>query len=169
MADGVTVDANVIKSFNDDFLADFESASRILVEKIVASRGFVVDEGGKIKHEWLETCQGPFLKEWYFQQIKVGVIRFVRPAIGNRHKKALIQGHGFPRRGFDLAYVAVANVTEVRYIVTEDMDFFDPSLKPADAATKLRAKKKRNGPVCSYLRKTLRITVGTVAHALSEL
>jgi hypothetical protein len=66
-------------------------------------------------------------------------------------------------------YVGVANMTERRYIVTEDMDFFDPKHKKSGHETKERIKKERNCAVCAYLRKHLSIVVGTPLHAQAEL
>src|SRR5690349_855160 len=112
-------------TFTHDFLANDQTASRTLVEQSVKQKGLVVDEGGKIQNQWFNTCQGPFFKEWYLQYLKVGSIRMVRPKNEQQHKKRLTNDLGFP--GSDLIYIWVANVTRTRYIVTNDIDFHDPT------------------------------------------
>jgi hypothetical protein len=169
VSDGVTVDANIMKMFSHDFLAERDSESRQLIEKALHRHGLVIDIGGKIQHEWLATCGGLFFKEWFIQQMKLGLIRQVKPKIEVQHKKKLVIGHGMPTDGYDLVYVAVSNVTVTRYIVTEDIDFFDPALKLADRNTKDKAKEKRNGPICKYLRNAMGIRVGLPTHAIAEL
>ena len=169
MADGVTVDANVIKQFTDAYLQETDSASRFLVEKLVAVHGIVVDEGGKIQCQWFQTCNQPFVQEWFFERVRDGSIRLVRPTVEPKHRKKLVNDLGFPPTGFELTYIWVANATSVRYILTEDIDFFDPTLKKAEQAAKKYAKEKRRGQVCKYLRDKMDITVGTVAHAETEL
>ncbi len=59
-------------------------------------------------------------------------------------------------------------MTERRYIVTEDMDFFDPKHKKSAHETKERIK-ERNCAVCAYLRKHMNIVVGKLLHAQAEL
>ena len=167
MADGVAIDANVISNFYSDYLRGFDSPSRITVEQSIARLGIVVDEGGRIQHEWFGVCPGPFLREWFLEQVKLGRIRLVKSHIELHHKKKLKNDLGFPAD--DFTYIAVANVTQIRYIVTDDIDFHDPKLKCADHRRKLDAKETRRGAVCSYLRSHMRITVGTPAHAIREL
>lgn len=169
MSDGVTVDANIMRMFSQDFIAEQESASRLLVEAILRTTGLVIDIGGKIQHEWFATCGDNFFKEWFLQQLKVGLIRHVSPEIATHHKSKLVKQYGFPTDGYDLVYVAVSNVTTIKYIVTDDIDFFDPTLKCANKGTKDKAKEKRNGPVCKYLRNAMGIRVGIAGHALNEL
>jgi hypothetical protein len=128
-----------------------------------------VDDIGKIQHEWFTQCPSPRFKEWFLQNMKMGRIRMVKATISQEHKRHLVIALGFPRRGYDIAYVAVANATTRRYIVTEDIDFFDPTQKCANNETKERIKNERSGPVCTYLRNDMEIRVGTPQQAMTEL
>ena len=169
MADGVTVDANVMKKFNRDFLAHEDSSLTILIEQTLTLHGIVIDIGDKVQHEWFTQCPSALFKEWFVQNMKLGRIRMVKPFIAEQHKRELLTKLGFPKRGYDLTYVAVANVTQKRYIVTEDIDFFDPTKKHAENQTKEKIKRERSGPVCRYLRREMGIVVGTPPQALIEL
>jgi hypothetical protein len=169
LPDGIAVDANVMKKFNQDLLAAEQSLSGILVAQLLQRYGLVVDLTGKVQHEWFSQCPNALFKEWFVQNMKLGLIRMVKPSIPEQHKRELVIGLGFPRRGYDLVYVAVANVTERKYIVTEDLDFFDPTQKGADHETKERIKRERKCAVCAYLRKQMNIVVGTPQQASAEL
>lgn len=168
MKDGVTIDACVMRDFMEEFLANVMGTSRVLVEDVTAGVGLAIDQGGKIKHEWLTTCQSPYFREWYAKQLYMGRIAEITPSIPEQHKKALL-GLGLPPDGFDKVYIAVANNTRTRYIVSCDMDFFDPKLKKGDERAKSRARDDRRGAVCHYLRREMNIVVGTVIHAHAEL
>ncbi|MBI1956741.1 MAG: hypothetical protein HYS38_10135 [Acidobacteria bacterium] len=169
MGDGVVVDACVMRQFNEDTRANTRGPAKLLVDGIADSLGFAVDEGRKIEQQWLTTCQGLFLQEWFISQLYHGHIRAVRPTIQEQHKKKLHLKLGFPPSGYDRVYIGVANVTQTRYIVSGDMDFYDPKLKQANENAKSRARDARCGAVCQYLKNKMKIAVGTITHALGEL
>lgn len=168
VADGLTVDACVMRQFDEEVRHSLHGTARQLIDAVISDYGIVVDEGHKIQHEWLTTCQGPFFREWYLKQIYDRRIRTVRPVLQEQHKKRL-QQLGLTQDPFDPVYVAVANATKLRYIISGDMHFYDPKLKCADAKSKYRARENRKGALCYFLRTELRITVGTITHAYSEL
>lgn len=171
MSSGIAVDANVMALFSQSTIRGQTSNVTLLVDKIKAGPKFAIDTGGKIQHQWLETCgprRGQPFYEWFVQGLKDGYIRTVTAALGRHHLKYLEGKCGFPNDRFESTYIAVANVTEQRYVVTEDIHFYEPRHKYAGAATKTAAKLKRDGRVCRYLSK-LNISVGTVDRALEEL
>ncbi len=171
MAKGVAVDANVMKGFTFNYIREEVCPARSLVEKIERTSGFAIDRGGKLRQQWLDTCGNrsgsPFF-EWFFQKVKEGVIREVDATLHHHRKKALWNDCGLPRDRYEITYIEVANVTDERYLVSEDIRFFDPTLKLADEDAKTYAKTNRRGRVCQYL-KTMDICVGTVDHALDQL
>jgi hypothetical protein len=155
--------------FGQDMLAADQSLSGLLVERLVASQGLVIDYGRKIEHEWFTQCTHQLFREWYIQNLKLGNIRMVKGSIPDEHKRALQTRLGFPKHGYDIVYVKVANDTQKKYIVTEDLDFFDPKHKESSHATREKIKEQRNCAVCAYLKKRMNITVGTPAHASVDL
>ena len=169
LSDGVAVDAQIMSRFGQDMLASDQSLSGLLVERLVASHGLVIDYGGKIEHEWFTQCTHPLFREWYIQNLKLGHIRVVKGLIADEHKRALQTRLGFPKRGYDIVYVKVANDTQKKYIVTDDLDFFDPKHKKSSHDTRERIKKQRDCGVCAYLDKRMGIKVGTPAHASVDL
>lgn len=98
MSDGVTVDACVMRAFMEDFLAGVSGTARIVVETVAERMGLAVDDGGKIKHEWLTTCQNPYFREWYLAQVYQGRVRELEARIPEHHRKA-ISRIGMPPEG----------------------------------------------------------------------
>lgn len=169
LSSGVSVDANVMNLFSGSLIQDEITDARTLVERIKSSHGFAIDVGGKIQHQWLETCDKTFFGQWFVEGLKAGWIRQVAAKTGEADAKKLRIGCGMPSARHELAYIAVANVvTPPRYIVTDDIDFWEPKAKAADEKRKQEIKTRREGCVCQHLRK-MKIVVGTVAQALAEL
>jgi hypothetical protein len=155
--------------FGQDMLASEQSLSGLLVERIVTKHGLAIDYGGKIAHEWFTQCPNSLFKEWYAQNLKLGRIRMVKGSITVEHKRALQVKLGFPKRGYDLIYVKVANDTQIKYIISEDLDFYDPKHKLSNHEKWEKLKRERNCAVCFYLKTRMNITVGTPVHADAEL
>jgi hypothetical protein len=101
-------------------------------------------------------------------QLKKGVVKKVAAELDKTHKKKLQNECGMPMKR-EIIYVAVAAVTDKRFIVTEDIDFWEPSAKKKDSAAKQKIKNSGKGAVCRYLAKNLQITVATPSIALAEL
>jgi hypothetical protein len=168
LPDGIVVDANVMNLFNQSLIKKEATGARTLVERIESTHGFVIDEGGQIEHQWLETCDKAYFGTWLVEGLKGGRIRKVVAVLEKQHRKKLRIDCGMPTKRAELTYVAVANsVDNLKYIVTEDIDFWEPSAKKADETRKQAIKTARSGCVSKYLQ-TLGIAVGTVAQGLSE-
>lgn len=168
MTEGVVVDACIMQEFLHEFLANVMGTARGVVEALGSGIGLAIDSGGKIRHEWFTTCENPYFKEWYAQARYLGKIREVKPEISEQHKKAL-QRLGLPNNSYDRVYISVANATATRYILSSDIDFFDPCLKHSNEKAKCRARDDRQGKLCRYLHKEMKIRVGTAIHAYAEI
>ena len=170
MSKELVVDANVMALFSKSRILEEVSSARTLIERSKEPGSFAIDSGGKIENQWLTTCgskPGSPFYEWFYQRLKEGVIRPLSGTLHKDDKKHLRIDCGFPNDRFEITYVEVANVSKTRYVVTEDIHFFEPSLKCDSESKKSKAKETRAGRVCVYLRK-LNIRVGTIEHALVE-
>lgn len=76
---------------------------------------------------------------------------------------------GFPSDPFEFTYIEVASSTEERYIVSEDMHFYEPSLKKASSKKKRAIMTKRQGCVSKYLLGELDILVALRDIASAEI
>jgi hypothetical protein len=166
---GIAVDANVMNLFSRSLIRQEETNARTIVERIESTHGFAIDAGGKIKHQWLETCDKVYFGTWFVEALKAGRIREVVAKLPRQHEKHLRIRCGMPTGRAELTYVAVSNAVVLpRHIVTEDIDFWEPSAKAADEKTKQDFKNGRTGCVCRYLR-LIGVTVATIQQALGEL
>ena len=85
-------------------------------------------------------------------------------------KRVIHNTYGLPSRGSrDIEYIKCAINTEIKYILTEDIDFFDPKKKESSAIDKYRTKNERQGAFCKFLNKNYKITVGLAEHCRDDL
>jgi len=57
----------------------------------------------------------------------------------------------------------------MKYILTNDIHFFEPKLKNASQNAKKRAKNQRKGNLCKFLKNDLGIIVGLPNHCKNDL
>ena len=172
MGDGVVVDANIISSYLQEY---GEETGDIygLIEKILKNCGIAITE--LLEHEWESTCGDQLFNEWFTDNLNKGLqregkhIQYVDPSIDSQILKKIHIKFGLPRGGQDKELIKAANVTTYRYILTNDIDLFDPKKKTAPRKEKERIKKGRKGRLCQFLRKELEITVGLPEHCWSDL
>ena len=166
MADGMTVDSNVISAYIPEYIREqgevFET-----IETILGKIGIALTR--TIEWEWKSTCPGLVLVEWLTDQIKKGRIVYVtEEKVPRNVMTTLIQKYGFPVKSRDRRYISCAYGTDTKYILSEDIDFFDPKAKCASEKMKRRVKTLRGGALCKYLKKELGITVGCLCHCKED-
>lgn len=155
-----------MNSFSGSLIAKVNSPARSLVERIQSTYGFVIDAGGKVQQQWLATCDQVYFRQWFSDALKLGTIRLVAAKLPQQHAKHLRITCGMPTK--DFPFVTVANAAQPHYVVSEDIDFWEPTYKQCDEETKARTKANRQGCVCRYL-KRIGVTVGTVNQASGDL
>jgi len=166
MGDGVVVDANIIASYFQEYgkeTGDIYS----LIEKILKSCGIAITD--LLENEWKSTCGDQMFLIWFTDNLRDDYIQYVNPSINREILKKIHIKFGLPRDGHDKELIKVANVTTYRYILTYDIDLFDPKKKQASIKEKERIKKERDGALCQFLRNKLKITVGLPEHCWSDL
>ena len=154
-----------MNEFTKSLVARVDSSTKFLIHSIGATHGFAVDAGGKMIHQWRETC-GPEFGEWLYSSLQAGRVRLVKDALDQSHKKKLWNDCGFPKQRWEIKYVEVGVVATRHYLVSEDCDFWEPRHKGA----KCRAKtmEKRSGKVCKYLKAILGVSVGRVEQCIAD-
>ncbi len=166
--DGVTVDANVIRRFRDQ-LANDEGDLYHLITALAEHCGLVVDEGGIIEQEWTGDGVDHLVGRWMTDEFRENRLRSVVPHLDSTIKQTIRVQYGLPPSSRDIVYIGCANVTELRYVLAEDMDLYDPRNKKAKGKQRDRLMRHREGPLCRYLWKKLRIRVGMCCHCESDL
>jgi len=166
MGDGVVVDANIISSYLQEY---GEETGDIygLIEKILKNCGIAITD--LVEHEWRSTSGSQLFEEWFISNLLDNYIQYVKPHIDRQILKKVHNDFGLPKKGGDKDLLKAANVTTYRYILTNDIDLFDPKKKSAPRKEKERITKGRRGRLYQFLRKELKITVGLPEHCWSDL
>lgn len=166
MCDGVVIDTNVIVEYRKEYFYE-EGEILNLVENIMNSCGIVITN--KIESEWEKTCFDQLFREWFTVNVMNEKIQYVNPHIDQEIMKKIHNKYGLPKKGCDGELIKAANVTMLKYILTNDMDLFDPKKKKAMRKEKERIMRNRNGNLCKYLKKNLGIIVGSPEHCNNDL
>ena len=124
-------------------------------EKAEADGKIVLDDEGYIKHQYCAARRGfgEKLFDIMFEAYSLRGRILISPKSKNQALGKALRDLGVPRS--EHPYFHAANNVEAQFIVSEDIDFFDPSQKQGTAKAKAKAKTQRKGCVCKFARKSL--------------
>ena len=127
---------------------------------IAKTEGFIaLDAEGHCEAEWIECAGGTHplaLKDWIADMLTAQTIQLVRYKCDSMY--AELNSLGVPKK--DHKWVRVARSAAAPYIVTEDIDLFDPKKKKNCTSTAaMTIKLQGKGPVAKHLRKKFSIIV----------
>ena len=129
-----------------------------------------LDDEGHIEHEWGEVVGREWFEAWYADILRDGKAQLIQVSTYPEIRKRLLT-LGFPKTGGDIWYVRTAKTVSERcgnsYLITEDMDFFDPKRKRDQARKKILQSKA--APVAKYLRKKENVIVACVKAHIASL
>jgi hypothetical protein len=157
------VDANAIHCFQTERITATPGQAHDGINAICAANCIALDTEKICLQEWIDCAGGKFpfaLSDWIGDQIVTGKIRFFNLAPNTCRKDLTAAGLPTP----DHKWVRLAIGAGAKHLVTEDIDFFDPSQKKASASTKAQLKASKSGPCAKHLRKTYGISVMCLAH-----
>lgn len=169
---GVVADTNIMKYYYDDVSHDEENFRRTLIETICDSCGFVIDE--QIQWEYRLKINTIGFLDWLGTMMLEGKIDLINERretkISPSNKRSIHEDYGLPRNNSkDIHFIICANHTDIKYILTNDIDFFDPRMKNASSEEKERIKNQRTGRLCRFLERELGILVGLPDHCHQTL
>jgi len=167
MPDGVVIDTNIMSKFNKEGFFNTPGELCKLIDDILNSYHIALSE--LLYYEWKATCNSQPFKYWLDNNMLSQKIESVNPSIDENIMKKIHNVFGLPRKGKDKELIKIANVTLIKYILTEDIDLFDPKEKLSSAKRKEEIKSKRIGQLNKYLKKELNITVGLYSHCRNDL
>jgi len=165
--DGIVIDANILKGFIDLKYSDSAKADPILlplIPKILSEYRGAVSE--MMKYEYKMKILHKMFNRWFEEQYVNGKFRdiTIENTLDTSQRNRIFNKYGLDSNEKDIHYISCAYNTDRRYILTEDIHFFDPKMKQADQKAKNRVKDQRMGALCRYLKKEYSITVGTPEH-----
>lgn len=130
----VVFDANVIAAIHRESLGHPTTSTASAMEaweSVTSDMWCMIDDEEQIENEWRAVVDREWFEAWLARALQFDLICLVKAESGVNMKKAL-QAAGFPATSKDFWYVRTAlagvNVSPV-YLVTEDLDFFDPKRK----------------------------------------
>ena len=167
MPDGVTVDTNVISVYFSEHLRDRGEVFELVGEILRCVGVALTDE---LEFEWKSTCPGHFFDEWLTDEMKKGrVVTVNRKPLPRNVMKVIHQRFGLPRGRGDREVLFCANGTQMRYVLSKDLHFFDPKAKGTSRQHRRKVMDRRLGVFCRYLKRELGITVGALCHCREDL
>jgi len=90
--------------------------------------------------------------------------------LSSRHKNIIHKKYGMPRNDSrDIHFILCANHTIIKYILTNDIHFFDPKMANATSEVIEEIKNNRGGQLCRYLERELGILIGLPNHCHTTL
>lgn len=157
------VDASAISAFQKERISGESAMATTAMGLISKKTPIVLDAEGHCLQEWMDCAAGthPFaLSAWVADQFTAGTIEYGSFCPDTLHKT--LNGHGLEKK--DHKWVRLCAGATAPYLITNDIDFFDPTKKKGDTKTRIKIMSDRTGPCAKFLRKKLGIEVMTFDH-----
>lgn len=155
MTEHSVIDANCWSAYVDEAASGNPGRATDTYKRAQTLGAVLLDEGQLIRQQYLNVRQG-FGEAWFNAFFEDGVVRGkvkLVSASGNRDFVKSLKGLGVPASEF--IYFKVAISGGATYIISEDIDFFEPSLKKAGhkaEAKRTMVKMRATGCVCRYFK-----------------
>jgi hypothetical protein len=167
--DGLVVDANIMSYYMREKKNEDGELFK-LIEYIINYCGLAINDA--VEREWKNTTGDQFFCIWFDEYMLAQKIRYVAESnkLTIHQKKKIHNDYGLPKKkSKDIDYIECAINTEIKYILTDDIDFFDPKKKMASAREKFKVKNQRQGALCRFLKKEFEVVVGLPDHCYEDL
>lgn len=152
------IDANVFKGYYQIEIGKSHvlcGCPKQLFETTSSDNPVYYDNSGIVEFEWRNVVDYEWFEAWLSGRLQEGSIQFIEAAKNIALEKRLL-GCGFPN-GRDIVYVRLGLAVTTKKgecsFYTEDMDFYDPTLKNCTSTKRLKMLKSSSGPVAKILAK----------------
>ncbi len=166
----VVIDANIIASYFQESVRGADpiltERTEVLFERVGLYDRVYLDDEEQIENEWRRMADPEWFDAWFARLLAddAALLIPVESCSGLRKK---LESHGFPRGSRDFWYVRTAKSVAGRYdeaiLLTEDMDFYEPSSKCTSPNQRKKILLCGGGRVAKHLRKSEGILVTCVA------
>lgn len=157
------IDANVVVGFFKESILETDTGLTGLTAPLFQRLGredtCFLDDGEVIKWEWREYVDKDWFTVWYAGLLAAGKLEEI-PAENCERLEGRLWGEGFPKGSRDVWYVRVGCAllstgrTTAVYLVSEDLDFYDPrNKKRCKGPARTKFLKRGSGPLEKLLRK----------------
>jgi hypothetical protein len=169
--DCLVIDANVFKAYFDAVTGENPNTTADptpIFEDCNAP--IYIDSGGQIESEWRAVASNEWFEPFLAKEMTSDRVREAKTDV-NSWAKSDLKNLGFPVDSRDKWYIRLSAALAKRggrtVLITEDVDFYDPT-KKGDTASRARLLDKCAGPVCKCLKKKLKVEVVSVKALLEE-
>lgn len=153
------VDANCWYDYVSEDLAKTIGIGTAVFKRAEATGGFLLDAEGIIQQQYIDA-QKPYAQQlfesWLERVVLMGALRLVE-LVGRDNLYKELSSLGLPKK--EHVYFKVAVHGRGTFLVSRDIDFFDPSLKKEGGRKRAAALAKANGPICKHMKKVHGVTV----------
>lgn len=121
--------------------------------------GILMDDGGIARQQYI-SMKRPYAEELYNVWAEAGTTKGWLKLIDLSGKDAMhkpLKALGLPKSEHIFFRIAVHGAAN--YIISLDIDFFDPTKKKADSKSKQKAMASGLGPVCKAMKKSYGISI----------
>jgi hypothetical protein len=144
-----------------------------LIQRLGRQDRAFLDETGRIEQEYRDVVDPEWFEAWLGDRLANGDFVIVAAQACPELIRLLITKFGFPRKGGDRHYVALARaIVEAKQepvaLLSEDLDFYDPKAKQGSSKRRAKLLNTCGGPVARYLTKHESICVRPVAVHLAS-
>jgi hypothetical protein len=158
------IDANVLKEYYQVTVLDMPATlTGNAQDAFDRTEPIIIDEGDQIANEWKSLVCRDWFDTWFARMLTGNRIAMVT-AKSCPNLATLLTRHGFPRQSRDIWYVRtaksfLANNKNCCFIVTEDLDFFDPTKKGVSGTARISIMQNPRSPMRLALKNSESIDV----------
>ena len=162
----LVIDANIVKGYYQEIVLGLDVVNRPdglmaspspIFDQLGSTLTCYLDEGGIIEYEWRGVVENEWFFSWFGDMLVNGSIQKL-PTNKDKAIENKIIDKGFPASR-DHRYVQVAaaiirlELADESYLLSEDLDFYDPTKKSGKASTRKKILELGRGPVSKILKK----------------
>jgi hypothetical protein len=155
----VAVDANMMVQFQRERVLQTYGQASTCLDRILMNTYLALDEGDLCVIEYYQSLPGALseeIKSWITQKINDGKLRLL--PFGNYQQAVQrCKQAGLPRK--DHRWIKLCTHDCVTHLLTDDIDFYDPTAKNGSQSEKARAKIKRKGKMLKIVEKEAKVNV----------
>jgi hypothetical protein len=155
----LVIDANCWRLYIDEKLAVATGVGHLLFEPDDLSSLILFDEGLQIRHQY-SSLKVPYSEQlfdlWFENQTLNGHVQLVSIK-GKANLLAELKQLGVPKG--EHVYFRVAVHGRAEYLISLDVDFYDPRQKLAGERKKLSLLNSGKGPVCKHMKNEHKVII----------
>lgn len=158
------LDANCFKYYIDSVVGEKNNFYEYALEKVFLIINIELDDEDLFSQEWKEAAGGaynPFVDDLIASWLAEGKVRLA-PFSRDPSLKKQLRNMGIPAK--DARIVEFSVGSNVKTIISEDIDFYEPSRKGCNSKTRRKLICEKKGSVAKSLRKIFELEITCCCH-----